>query len=413
MIRYFKRLIFLLVVNMHLVLSYSQVAWPATDWSSAVNLSADFPLDATELSGLYWNNLTNCLYAIGDGGSVYVLHYDKTTGQYTLLDSALTIHSPEGITQVDNSAREFYTIDEQSYEIRKYTYGTNFLSLSKSKSWYLLQSPSPMTDTGNTGPEGIAFVPDSYLQRIGFLSSVTGHVYTSVKGMCGLIFIAHQDGGYVWVFDVNPNVSNDFAYVGKYRTNRSESCETTFDCSTGLLYVLHNVNDNYLEVTDLSTTIVSGEYKFKTLKEYYIPNPSGSINVEGFALSPKYPANLSMGVWLCRDVSKKTETLDAIRWFNQFTFEGNEITGLTNIAGDAEMFSVYPDLVNDNLTLKSSTAGSFSVKIYSVTGQLVLEKDRLNAIETINLKNLGRGIYFVKLMSGNKQGITKTIIKIE
>ena len=43
--------------------------------------------------------------------------------------------------------------------------------------------------------------------------------------MCGLVFIAHQNGGYLWVFDVNPNVTDDFAFVGKYKTNRNESCD--------------------------------------------------------------------------------------------------------------------------------------------------------------------------------------------
>jgi len=83
-----------------------------------------------------------------------------------------------------------------------------------------------------------------------------------------LIFIAHQDGGYVWVFDVNPAVTNDFAYVGKYKTNETESCDAAFDRSTGLLYILHNTGDNYLEVTDMTTTLVSGEYKFATKKNF-------------------------------------------------------------------------------------------------------------------------------------------------
>ncbi|MEI2422326.1 hypothetical protein V6O07_18745, partial [Arthrospira platensis SPKY2] len=98
------------------------------------------------------------------------------------------------------------------------------------------------------GPEGISFVPDNWLQTSGFVSSQTGQPYTSTKGMGGLMFIAHQDGGFVWVFDINPNQTNDFLYVGKYKTSRTESCGLSFDSSTGMLYILHNVGDNFLEV---------------------------------------------------------------------------------------------------------------------------------------------------------------------
>jgi len=353
------------------------------------------------------------LYCIGDVGSVYILQYNISTNQYTLLGSSTSIGGPEGVTQVDNAAAEFYTIDENKYEIRKYTYDSNFSNITKSKTWNLLLSPSPMTDTGNTGPEGIAFVPDSYLQKIGFISSVTGVATCSKKGMGGLMFIAHQDGGYIWVFDVNPNVKNDFAYVGKYKTNRSESCDLAFDRSTGLLYILHNVGDNYLEVTDLSTSMVSGEYQLKTEKEFYIPNPSGSKNVEGFAISPKYPQNSSHGAWLCRDVSDATETIDALSWFYPFAAEGKDIgTDVPAIKKQAEDYSIFPNPIKDIVTVISfqSDTKLYLVQIYSTIGQLLMVKDNLNFPATINMKHLKSGTYLMKISSENEVKAIKTMI---
>jgi len=411
----FRYLLYSLMLIESIFTLNAQSVWPSKSWTNASNLSAVFPSKTAELSGLYWNDELKRLYAVGDGGFAYILQYNSTTGNYSLLGTADGIGGPEGITQVNKSANEFYTVDENSYEIRKYTHDSNFTSFTKSKTWNLLQSPSPMTNTDNTGPEGIAFVPDSYLQKISFVSSVTGSPCLSTKGMGGLIFIAHQNGGYVWVFDINPNVTNDFAYVGKYKTNRTESCDLAFDNSTGLLYVLHNLDDNYLEVTDLKTTIVSGEYKLNKVNEYFIPNPaSGSTNIEGFAISAKYPESTSMGAWLCRDVSKTAEMADAIRWFSPFAAEGNDIrTGFGSGLVNEDVFSIK--MLNGFLCIDCTNQEiqKFSVRIYSIAGQVLLEKNSLISSINLNIESLQKGSYIVRINTDNNFAIQKKIIKTD
>ena len=173
--------------------------------------------------------------------------------------------------------------------------------------------------------EGIVFVPDKYLAAVGFVSSETDEVYTSKKGMGGLIFIAHQKKGLIWVFDVNPDKDGDYAFVGKYKTNRDESCDLAFDRSTGLLYILHNTHGNSLEVTDLSTRSGTKRRKFVMKNEYRIPNPDRNINIEGFAITPKFADVTHVSVWLCRDVDKKEKhslRKDCLRWFTPFDAEG-------------------------------------------------------------------------------------------
>ncbi len=390
---------------------FSINTWPATTWNNAVNISSALPTSAQELSGMYWNDELACLYVVGDGGSVYLLELNKTTNKFTLTGSAAGIGGPEGITQVGNAKNEFYTIDENSYEIRKYNFKTNYNGVIQQKSWNLLQSPSPMKDTGNSGPEGIAFVPDSYLQKIGFVSSSTGSAYSSTKGMGGLMFVAHQDGGYIWVFDVNPNVNNDFAYVGKYKTRRSESCDLSFDYSTGMLYILHNLDDNYLEVTNLVTAKVSTEYKLNTVAEYPIPNPSGLINIEGIAVSPKHPQSSALGLWLCRDVTKTAEVADAIRWFNTFVGEGND-------AGTAVGFSTYRfnsieyyfDKSNNNLLITKYIPENIHFEIFNFQGRLCQNGQIFASNKTIKCSNLSNGIYFIKSTFKNRSETFKLII---
>jgi hypothetical protein len=180
---------------------------------------------------------------------------------------------------------------------------------------------------GSDGPEGIAFVPDSNLVRIGFVSSLTGQACLSTKGLHGLIFIAHQHQGLLWAYDINPDVPDDFRFVGTYRTNASESCDLAFDRSAGLLYILHNIDANSLETTDLSTSKQDESYEFVTKNVFTLSNPSGSNNIEGFAIASSTSPNLPGNFWLCRDIDTKEkgkDRKDCLRWFRSDESKGRQ-----------------------------------------------------------------------------------------
>ncbi len=328
-----KKLSKLLIIQLVLLIGQikAQSAWPSESWSAAVNMTSIMSGSGlTELSSLFWNSTTNRLYVSHGDGRLRVLQLNTGTNTFSQIANIGYTGGPEGITQVNLNANEFYTIDEDNYQIRKYTHNANFspTGVTLSRSWNILLPPSTMTNTANIGPEGIAFIPDSFLTAIGFISQVTGLPYTtSVKGMGGLLCIAHQNQGYIWVFDVNPNVNNDFAFVGKYKTNKNESCDLAFDKSTGSLYILHNTGLNYLEVTDLTTTSVAGgERKFVVKNEFQLAaTPDTNKNVEGFAITPKCNDSTNVSVWLCRDVESLEPTAykqDCLRWFNPFTAPG-------------------------------------------------------------------------------------------
>lgn len=393
------RKIFTLVILSFFGFIEAQSPWPSSNWSSGDNLTAVMDADGiTDLSGLHWNPVTNRLYCVQGDGRLRVLQMDSSTMGFTQIANKALADGPEGITQANLSANEFYTIDENTYEIRKFTHNASFGSLTESRHWDLLQSPSPMEDTGNTGPEGIAFIPDSALSAAGFISQQTGNLYTSTKGMGGLLFIAHQDEGYIWVFDVNPNTTNDFAYVGKYRTNRFESTDLAFDRTTGLLYILHNIDANTYEVTDLTSAITTGTTrKFTTVNEYFLANPTdGNTNIEGFSLMPKCPEGAT-GVWLARDVeSNEDETIlqDCLRWFSPFVPDGTCTPPLALENQATEIFSVYPNPGNNSVHIDFTNQSDVEITFVNSIGQVVLHRQTGGDL-VLDVSGLSAGLYFI------------------
>jgi hypothetical protein len=391
--------------------SKGQLAWPSENWTTAAPLTSVMnPAGLLELSGLHWNPELNRLYVVHGDGRLRVLQLDTSTNTFTQIGNKSISEGPEGITQANYSANEFYTIDENNYEIRKFTHTANFSAITYAKHWDLLAAPSPMQDTGNTGPEGIVFVPDASLATIGFLSSVTGQPYTSVKGAGGLFFIAHQNGGYIWVFDINPNVNNDFAYVGKYKTAQNESCDLAFDRSTGLLYILHNLGSNYIEVTDLTYSLTSGEAKFNTISEYFVANPTdGNINIEGFAITPKCPEMGVASAWLCRDVeSSEANSIkeDVIRWFSPFVLDGDCEPLLATDFTSFNTISIYPNPGTGRITIKSEK--EFTATWINTLGQSVLKYDS-EKTNVFNVSSLQSGIYIIEVRTAQTTKYLKWI----
>lgn len=415
-----RTFIFFSLLFCHSHFLFGQTPWPSENWTAAVNLTG--VLDekgVTELSGLHWNPLFNRLYVAHGDGRLRVLQLHVPSKTFSPIANIAGLGGPEGVTQANYSANEFYTVDEDNYQIKKFTHTADFSSATLSKHWNLLTSPSPMTNTGNTGPEGIAFVPDSFLTAKGFISQVTGSPYTSIKGMGGLIFIAHQDQGFVWAFDIDPNINDSFVFVGKYKTNRSESCDLEFDRSTGLLYILHNTGSNSLEVTDLSTTAFTGGRKFVTKNEYSLPNPSGNTNIEGFALTPRLssPDGIGVGAFLCRDVESDESTSyqkDCLRWFEPFTENGTSGVRSSFMEGGSNgIAALFPNPAAAHVTYSftGKENDDASVRMYNSLGQRVLERLQVTGSGgTFDISALPVGFYCVEIIR-NRSVTTLKLIK--
>ncbi|MFN7022160.1 MAG: GC-type dockerin domain-anchored protein, partial [Phycisphaerales bacterium] len=137
--------------------------------------------------------------------------------------------------------------------------------------------------SGGNGAEGIAFVPNTHLRAMGFVDPA-GSPREGVRGMGGLMFVGHQNGGRIYAFDLDPN-SNAFTFVGAYRTADTETSELFFDRSTGILYAWHG-NSNRLEAMSPASTPIGAERRFVTLGLFSAPpGTPGNANIEGLAIA--------------------------------------------------------------------------------------------------------------------------------
>jgi hypothetical protein len=193
------------------------------------------------------------------------------------------------------------------------------------------------------------------------------------------------------VFDINKNLNNDYVLVGVYNTNRMESCGLSFDKSTGLLYILHNIDNNYLEVCDLSVSFVNDEYKLNMVQEFNVTLPTnGGKNIEGVAVSPKCDMPDEQTVWLVRDVTGP-QSVNSLKEFRPFGLVGSCV--IAGISEENNIYSLAPNPV-ENVLYCQNAAEQTNAVIYNLQGKEVgfflLESGQ----NQFDLSHLDAGIYF-------------------
>jgi hypothetical protein len=257
--------------------------WPAETWQESENLTGLDSNFNTNLSGAHWNPVTRTLWvAVNGPGSFLALVEDGDTFKVDEKDGKRGKWSPggdlESITQVDYNEQAVYVMVEGADLIRKYD--TSVYGVSTLKASWNIKAHVPTN--GSAGSEGLAFVPDEHLEAAGFVDK-DGELYTSQLGMGGLMFVAHQAGGRLYVFDLDPLDEKSVVFVGAYKTNSTESSGLEFDRSNGRLYAWHNIGLNTMEELDLGSTMVGSERKLRSLRSWTAPRTG---NLEGIAFTP-------------------------------------------------------------------------------------------------------------------------------
>ena len=297
--------------------------WPGESWTSATNLTS---LNATgwasNLSGAYWNPVTRRLWVCTNGPARFWSLRENGAGGFEIEREYTGTGDLEAISQIGTTPDRVFVLDEQARMIRSYRISDG----AALTTWFL----STIPDWGNSGPEGIAFVPNAWLGQSGFVDG-TGAPYPQsvhgANGFGGIVFVAVQTSGWVYAFDLRTNGTSTF--VGRYLTSRAESCELTFDDSIGRMYVLHNIDTNVLEITSLVSTLSAGNRRFTPDAEVQVP--SGS-NIEGFGLTPALDPGSTVSERWCF-FTDDSNLQGALRWFRQLPSQ------LAKHAGDGQSAS--------------------------------------------------------------------------
>lgn len=301
----------------------AQLPWPAEPRADAVNLTSiegpgtnDFHLD---LSAAVWNPLTETLWlgrnGPGSGNSKLWAVVDAPAGGFEIEEGGAGrsewtgFGDLEGVTQADFLEDVVYVIIEGEERIKEYDVSVPGVQ-TLNNTW----DTSPhLPVSGGSGAEGITFVPDSALASSGFVDRF-GNPTLSAGGMGGLMFVGHQNGGAVYVFDLDRS-NGTFVYVGEYETSHSEVAGLEFDRSTGELFVWHDAGNDILSVLDLaSDPVVAGvRRRFVELHQFTGPNHA---NNEGIAVVPI--GDCVEGV---RDFFMTTDDggADSLRWYREFS----------------------------------------------------------------------------------------------
>ncbi len=284
--------------------------WPGEAWQQSTVLTGLDPDFRNNLSGAHWNDRTQTLWVCTNGpGRFWSLVPDGRGGMVVASAAGRRgeFDAPgdlEGITQAEDDG-SVYVIAEGIDRIRRYDVTT--LGAPRLTNEFDIRAHVPAYN-GSAGSEGIAFVPDAALAARGFVDG-NGRRYTSRRGMGGLMFVAHQNGGAVFAFDLD-RATNGVTFVGRYETARGESSGLEFDRSTNHLYVWHNTGSNTAEVTDLTSTVVDGRRRFRTVREFVGPKTG---NLEGIALSPVAEG---AGWYFATDDDNQNGA--ALMWFHDF-----------------------------------------------------------------------------------------------
>ncbi|MDZ4771718.1 MAG: hypothetical protein SGI72_01150 [Planctomycetota bacterium] len=294
--------------------------WPAEPPGSSTNLTAiegagtnDFHED---LSGACWNPYGPALWVCRNGGTggskVWKL---VPNGANSFQVGTVTGQRAEWTNFGDSEAlalasftepNTIYTVDEATNSIQEWDLSAPTQVLRHT---WNLTAHVPAYQNGE-GIEGLAFVPDIALEQGHFIGA-NGQPRRSRFGLGALAFVGHQNGGHIYVFDLNRS-NGAFQFVGKYATSDPEVAELTFDPSQNVLYAWHGDGRNDLEGLALGSTSFGSIRKLTRLLTYDYPT---TTNAEGFALqwSPS-GCKGDRGAFVLTDDGGTT----ALRWFRTF-----------------------------------------------------------------------------------------------
>lgn len=278
------------------VAAVPQSAWPG---DSKVTITDGSKVFGENLSGVSFGSPT-VLWAVKNGPSkLYRLvpngttwRPDTTSGwssgktlNYTNgsgdPDAEGVVSTPEGLfvaTERDNDK------DGTSLpKVVRYDVSSSGSSLNATTEWNL-KADLPSV-AANSGPEGISWIPDSFLTAHGFRDEHTGTAYspsTYPGHGTGLFFVGLEANGTIYAYALN-QTGGGYTRVATIPSGFSAVMDLEFEPETGHLWAA--CDDTCKGRT--ATLAIDAQGKFSATAVYDRPSGMSNYNNEGFAIAPQ------------------------------------------------------------------------------------------------------------------------------
>lgn len=120
-------------------------------------------------------------------------------------------------------------------------------------------------------------------------------------------------------------------------------------------------------------------------------------------------SNFAKDVTLVRNTTEPNSSYTVSEWdsyaSNTFSYLGNTSSRLkASITEESEMndLAIYPNPANNFFTISNTNNSVQLVQVFNSTGQLLIEQNLTDNKNQVDVSNLAKGIYFVRLISNTK-----------
>jgi hypothetical protein len=285
--------------------------WPTDDMVVEVDAAGAFP--GQNLSGLVYAPARGAtpaeLWMIRNGGPSQLYRLRANGAQWSALSSegwgqGKTLLFPngggapdgEGITWADDGSPIMYVVSERdgigasAPTVLSYDTSASAATLTATRAFDLTNDLRALMLGANTGPEALAWVPDSYLTSAGFVDEATGAPYDPARypnHMGGLFFVGIEQTGGIYTYALD-HTSGGATRVASIVSGQSGTMALEFDRDSNYLWAWCDDTcgnrASILRVEDNPSSPKKG--RFGVRRSIARPSSLPDANHEGMTIAP-------------------------------------------------------------------------------------------------------------------------------
>jgi len=166
------------------------------------------------------------------------------------------------------------------------------------------------------------------------------------------------------------------------------------DLGDSLSFFVKSITDAYgLERFEVGISTTTN-----TISDFVIITPKGSYS-EAPAEWTKFEYDLSKYVGKDIYIAIHSVSHDAFCFMlDEFKVTSKYATNLNNLE---RIVSVYPNPATETLNIKLGISQNYSIQVVDIAGKILISKEGKSSSVTINIKDIAKGVYFVKVQTNN------------